>query len=99
MSDFKKAFKEGSKRAGLRTYRQVVEHGAFYGGVIAFLVWDPFKLWARLLVGIACLLVYGMIASSTRLGRWMQQGESKGHPPLPTARLASRKRYPRWVAE
>jgi hypothetical protein len=71
MSDFKRAFKEGSDQAGLKTYRQVLVRGAFHGSVIAFLIWGPFKFWTRMLAGAACLLVYGMIASSTRLGRWM----------------------------
>ncbi len=71
MSGFKQAFKKGAERAGLRTYRQVLVRGVSYGAVLAFLIWAPVRFWARLLIGVAFLLLYGMLASSTRLGRWM----------------------------
>jgi hypothetical protein len=71
MMDFKGAFKAGKNRADLKTYRQVVVRGMFYGGAIAFVIWGPFSFWVRLLLGLAGLFVYGVIAASTRLGRWM----------------------------
>ncbi len=71
MMDFKRAFKEGSRRADLKTYQQVLVRGTFYGVVIAFAIWGPFNLWVRLLVGLTGLLVYALIAASTRLGKWM----------------------------
>jgi hypothetical protein len=71
MIDFKGAFRTGNNRAALKTYWQVVVRGVFYGGAIGFVIWGPFSFWVRLLLGLGGLLVYGVIAASTRLGRWM----------------------------
>ncbi len=71
MMDFKRAFKEGSKRADLKTYQQVLVRGVFYGVVMAFGIWGPFNFWERLLVGLTGLFAYALIAASTRFGKWM----------------------------
>ncbi len=66
-NSYKEAFADGASSAKLTSTRQASLTLAFDGGLLAFLIWGPWRWYYRLPIVIVARLIYGVFASARRL--------------------------------
>lgn len=68
--EIKNNFLDGQKAAKINSHRQGIIRGIIHGIIIAAAIFNPFKIWIKILLLIVGLLLFGVIASSERfIGR------------------------------
>lgn len=71
MNDLQEEMKKGRERAKIGSFHQAITRAVFHGGMIAFVIWGPWYWWMRLPIARSGMLIYGALASSIRLQKYL----------------------------